>query len=273
MSPDISSPAPRPAATGALFVETVLTVHHWTETLFTLTTTRDPSFRFENGQFTMIGIPVEGRPLLRAYSMVSANYEETLEFLSIKVPNGPLTSRLMHIRPGDALYVGRKPTGTLVIDYLVPGRTLFLLSTGTGLAPFMSIIKDPATYERFERVVLTHTCRHANELAYRDWITKELPAHELLGEEAAAKLTYYPTVTRDGPGPWREGRITDLIADGTLFADLGRGGFDPASDRIMICGGPEMLADCRRISEEHGLVEGSSGRPGTYVIEKAFVEK
>lgn len=273
ISTDISGAAPRPAPTGALFVETVLTVHHWTETLFTLTTTRDTSFRFENGQFTMIGIPVEGRPLLRAYSMVSANYEETLEFLSIKVPDGPLTSRLMHIRPGDPLYVGRKPTGTLVIDYLVPGRTLFLLSTGTGLAPFMSIIKDPATYERFERVVLTHTCRHGSELAYRDWITKDLPAHELLGEEAAAKLTYYPTVTRDGPGPWREGRITDLIGNGTLFSDLGRGGFDPASDRIMICGGPEMLADCRRISEEHGFVEGSSGRPGTYVIEKAFVEK
>jgi ferredoxin--NADP+ reductase len=275
MSPD-HSPAPaaaRPQPTGALFVETVLTVQHWTETLFTLTTTRDPSFRFENGQFTMIGIPVDGKPLLRAYSMVSANYEETLEFLSIKVPDGPLTSRLMHIRPGDPLYVGKKPTGTLVIDYLLPGRTLFLLSTGTGLAPFMSIIKDPATYERFERIVLTHTCRHGSELAYRDWIEKELPAHELLGEDASAKLTYYPTVTRDGPGAWRTERITDLIASGAFFDDLGRGRFDPAADRIMICGGPEMLADCRRIAEEQGFDEGSSGKPGTYVIEKAFVEK
>jgi ferredoxin--NADP+ reductase len=281
MSPDHSSPpaaaSARPLPTGALFVETVLTVHHWTETLFTLTTTRDPSFRFENGQFTMIGIPVGGKPLLRAYSMVSANYEETLEFLSIKVPDGPLTSRLMHIRPGDALYVGKKPTGTLVIDYLLPGRTLFLLSTGTGLAPFMSIIKDPATYERFERIVLTHTCRFGNELAYRNWIEGELPAHELLGEDASAKLTYYPTVTRDGPSqgprPWRTERITDLIASGAFFDDLGRGGFDPASDRIMICGGPEMLADCRRIAEGAGFDEGSSGKPGTYVIEKAFVEK
>lgn len=275
MSPDHAPAAApvRPQPTGALFVETVLAVHHWTETLFTLTTTRDPSFRFENGQFTMIGIPVDGKPLLRAYSMVSANYEETLEFLSIKVPNGPLTSRLMHIQPGDALYVGKKPTGTLVIDYLLPGRTLFLLSTGTGIAPFMSIIKDPATYERFERVVLTHTCRFGSELAYRAWIERDLPAHELLGEEAAAKLTYYPTVTRDGPGPWRQERITDLIASGTFFADLGRGRFDPAADRIMICGGPEMLADCRRIAEEAGFDEGSSGRPGSYVIEKAFVEK
>lgn len=270
---DILASAARPAPTSALNVETVLTVHHWTETLFTLTTTRDPSFRFENGQFAMIGIPVNGKPLLRAYSMVSANYEDTLEFLSIKVPDGPLTSRLMHIQPGDALYVGRKPTGTLVIDYLVPGRTLFLLSTGTGIAPFMSIIKDPATYERFDRVVLTHTCRFGRELAYRDWIEKELPAHELLGEEASAKLTYYPTVTRDGAGPWREGRITDLIASGAFFEDLGRDAFNPAWDRIMICGGPEMLADCRRIAEEAGFDEGSSSKPGTYVIEKAFVEK
>jgi len=265
--------AARPEPTSALFVETVLSVRHWTDTLFSLTATRDPAFRFENGQFTMIGIPVEGRPLLRAYSMVSANYEETLEFLSIKVPEGPLTSRLMHIRPGDPLYVGRKPTGTLVIDYLLPGRTLFLLATGTGLAPFLSIIKDPATYERFERVVLTHTCRHGSELAYRDWITTELPAHEFLGEAVAAKLTYYPTVTRDGPGPWREGRITDLIGSGVLFEDLGRGRFDPAADRIMICGGPEMLAECRAIAEANGFEEGSSGRPGTYVIEKAFVQK
>jgi len=283
MSPDVTpfdgapgdaSLAPsRPEPTKALFVETVLSVHHWTDTLFTLTASRDPAFRFESGQFTMVGIPVNGKPLLRAYSMVSAKYEETLEFLSIKVPHGPLTSRLMHIKPGDPLYVGRKPTGTLVIDYLLPGRTLFLLATGTGIAPFMSIIKDPATYERFESVVLTHGCRYGNELAYRDWITEELPEHELVGEDVSEKLTYYPTVTRGGPGKWREGRITDLIVSGTLFDDLGRGPFDPAWDRIMICGGPEMLADCRRLSEEAAFDEGSSGKPGTYVIEKAFVEK
>jgi ferredoxin--NADP+ reductase len=254
-----------------LNVETVLTVHHWTDTLFSLTTTRDPAFRFQNGEFTMIGIPVDGRPLLRAYSMVSANYEEQLEFLSIKVPNGPLTSRLQHIKPGDGLYVGRKPTGTLVVSHLTPGRTLFLLSTGTGIAPFMSIIKDPETYARFDRVVLTHTCRFERELAYRDWITRDLPNHELLGEEVRQKLVYYPTVTRE---PFhRQGRITQFIEDGTLFADLGRGRFDPAEDRIMICGGPDMLAECRAIAEREGFVEGSSGTPGTYVIEKAFVEK
>jgi ferredoxin--NADP+ reductase len=263
--------ATKPKPVGNLNVETVLTVHHWTDTLFSLTTTRDPAFRFENGEFTMIGIPVDGKPLLRAYSMVSANYEEQLEFLSIKVPDGPLTSRLQHIQPGDGLYVGRKPTGTLVVSYLVPGRTLFLLSTGTGIAPFLSIIKDPETYARFDRVVLTHTCRFERELAYRDWITQDLPEHEFLGEEVRAKLVYYPTVTRE---PFhRQGRITQFIEDGTLFADLGRSGFDPAEDRIMICGGPDMLAECRAIAEREGFEEGSSGTPGTYVIEKAFVEK
>ena len=263
--------AARPKAVGNLNVETVLSVHHWTDTLFTLTTTRDPAFRFENGEFTMIGIPVNDKPLLRAYSMVSANWEEQLEFLSIKVQDGPLTSRLQHIRPGDFLYVGRKPTGTLVVSYLLPGRTLFLLATGTGIAPFMSIIKDPETYARFDRVVLTHTCRFERELAYREWITRDLPAHEFLGEEAREKLVYYPTVTRE---PFhRHGRITHFIEDGTLFADLARGGFDPAEDRIMICGGPEMLAECRGIAEREGFEEGSSGTPGTYVIEKAFVEK
>lgn len=263
--------AAKPKPVGNLNVETVLTVHHWTDTLFSLTATRDPAFRFENGEFTMIGIPVDGKPLLRAYSMVSANYEEQLEFLSIKVPAGPLTSRLQHIQPGDGLYVGRKPTGTLVVSYLVPGRTLFLLATGTGIAPFMSIIKDPETYARFDRVVLTHTCRFERELAYRDWITQDLPEHEFLGEEVRAKLVYYPTVTRE---PFhRQGRITQFIEDGTLFAELGRGGFDPAEDRIMICGGPDMLAECRAIAEREGFEEGSSGTPGTYVIEKAFVEK
>jgi ferredoxin--NADP+ reductase len=263
--------AARPKPAGNLNLETVLTVHHWTETLFSLTTTRDPTFRFENGEFTMIGIPVDGKPLLRAYSMVSANWEEQLEFLSIKVPDGPLTSRLQHIRPGDVLYVGRKPTGTLVVSYLIPGRTLFLLASGTGIAPFMSIIKGPETYARFERVVLTHTCRFERELAYRDWITRALPEHAFLGAEVRAKLVYYPTVTRE---PFhRHGRITRFIEDGRLFADLGRGGFDPEHDRIMICGGPDMLAECRRVAEREGFVEGSSGAPGTYVIEKAFVEK
>jgi len=257
--------------TGTLFVETVTSVHHWTETLFSFTATRDQSFRFKNGEFTMIGIRLDGKPLLRAYSMVSANWEDQLEFLSIKVPDGPLTSRLQYIRPGDQIYIGRKPTGTLVVSYLLPGRTLFLFATGTGLAPFMAIIKDPETYARFDRVVLTHTCRFARELAYRDWITTELPDHEFLGEEVRAKLVYYPTVTREPAH--RQGRITTFIEHGTLFRDLGRGGLDPKHDRIMICGGPDMLAELRAIAEREGFEEGSSGRPGTYVIEKAFVEK
>jgi len=256
----------------ALFRERVTTVHHWTDTLFSLTTTRDPSFRFRSGEFAMIGIEVDGRPLLRAYSMASATWEEQLEFLSIKVPNGPLTSRLQHIKPGDTLLVGRKPTGTLLLDNLRPGRTLFMLSTGTGLAPFLSLVKDPETYARFDRVVVTHTCRFVSELAYRDWFTNDLPKHELLGEDVTAKLVYYPTVTRE---PFaKQGRITDLIADGTLFRDLGRAGpFDREEDRIMLCGNPELLRDGRAALEALGFEEGNSGEPGDFVIEKAFVEK
>jgi ferredoxin--NADP+ reductase len=251
--------------------ERVLHVHHWTDDLFSFRTTRDPSFRFENGQFTMIGLEVEGRPLLRAYSMASANYEETLEFFSIKVPNGPLTSRLQHLRVGDEILVGRKPTGTLLVDNLLPGRNLYLLSTGTGLAPFMSLIKDPQVYERFERVILTHTCRRVAELAYRDVITRQLPEDEYLGESVRAKLIYYPTVTRE---PFKnQGRITDLIRGQTLFADLGLDPLNPAHDRVMICGSPAMLAESRALLEERGFTEGHNGAPGHYVIEKAFVER
>jgi len=251
--------------------ERVLRVHHWTDDLFSFNTTRDPSFRFENGQFTMIGLEVDGRPLLRAYSMASANYEETLEFFSIKVPDGPLTSRLQHLREGDQILVGRKPTGTLLVDNLLPGRNLYLLSTGTGLAPFMSLIKDPQIYERYDRVILTHTCRHVAELAYRDMITRELPEHEYLGESVSAKLIYYPTVTRE---PFKnQGRITDLIRGQTLFADLGLDPLTPAHDRVMICGSPAMLAESRALLEERGFTEGHNGAPGQYVIEKAFVER
>ena len=201
-----------------LFESRVLAVHHWTDTLFSLVTTRDEGFRFDSGQFTMIGLREEGRPLLRAYSMVSAPYDEHLEFLSIKVPDGKLTSKLRHLREGDSLVVGRKPTGTLVAHHLRPGRNLFLLSTGTGLAPFMSLIKDPSLYEQFESVVLTHTCREVAELAYRDQLEGGLHAHPLLGDEIKNKLRYYPTVTRE---PFRtEGRITTLIESGQLFRDL-----------------------------------------------------
>ncbi|MGQ9369120.1 ferredoxin--NADP reductase [Azospirillum sp. ST 5-10] len=251
--------------------ERVLRVHHWTDNLFSFTTTRDPSFRFLNGQFTMIGLEVEGKPLLRAYSMASANYEESLEFFSIKVPNGPLTSRLQHLKEGDTVLVNRKATGTLIVDDLLPGRTLYLLSTGTGLAPFLSVIKDPEVYERYERVVLTHTCRTVAELAYREIITETLPKNEFFGEMVADKLIYYPTVTRE---PFvNQGRITDLIRSGKLFADVGLPSLDLDTDRVMICGSPEMLTDTTALLEERGYVMGSHGEPGHFVIEKAFVER
>lgn len=251
--------------------ETVLDVHHWTDTLFSFTATRSPSFRFENGQFAMIGLEVEGRPLLRAYSMVSANYEEKLEFFSIKVPDGPLTSRLQHIREGDRILVGKKPTGTLMLDNLLPGRNLYLLSTGTGLAPFMSIIRDPATYEQFEKVVLVHGCRHVAELAYGERITRELPGDEFIGEVVARQLVYYPTVTRD---PFHNrGRITDLVSSGKLFSDIGMQPMAAEADRVMLCGSPQLITDMRTWLLANRFDEGSSSEPGHFVIEKAFVEK
>ncbi|WP_428032633.1 ferredoxin--NADP reductase [Ancylobacter sp.] len=254
-----------------LHTERVLSVHHWTDNLFTFTTTRDPALRFKNGQFVMIGLQVDGKPLLRAYSIASANYEETLEFFSIKVANGPLTSRLQHLKVGDEVIVGRKPTGTLLVDYLVPGRRLYLLSTGTGLAPFMSLIKDPETYEAYEKVILVHGVRTVGELAYQDFIENELPENEFFGELVQEKLVYYPTVTRE---PYRnQGRITDLITSGKLFADLGLPPLDKEDDRVMLCGSPQLLDDMRVILKEKNFEEGSTTEPGDFVIEKAFVEK
>jgi ferredoxin--NADP+ reductase len=254
-----------------LLKETVTDVHHWTDTLFSFKTTRDQGFRFDNGQFTMVGLEVEGRPLLRAYSIVSANHEENLEFFSIKVPNGPLTSRLQHIQVGDEVLISKKPTGTLVVDNLLPGKVLWLLGTGTGLAPFMSIIKDPEVYERYEKVVLMHGCRFVAELAYEDEITKALPNNEFFGEMVAEKLLYYPTVTRE---PFRnQGRITTLIETGKVSADLGLPPFSPENDRVMLCGSPAMLDDMCSWLEDNGFREGSNNDPGHYVIEKAFVEK
>jgi ferredoxin--NADP+ reductase len=251
--------------------ERVLDVRHWTDSLFSFTATRNPAFRFVNGQFTMIGLEVEGKPLLRAYSMVSTNYDEKLEFFSIKVPDGPLTSRLQHIREGDRILVGKKPVGTLVLDNLTPGERLYLLATGTGLAPFMSIIRDPETYERFETVVLVHGCRQVAELAYGETITQALPGDEYIGELIREKLIYYPTVTRE---PFQNrGRVTDLIASGQMFADVGMPALDVAHDRVMLCGSPQMLADMKTLLEERGFTEGSSGRPAEFVVEKAFVEK
>ncbi len=251
--------------------ERVLSVHHWTDRLFTFTTTRDPALRFSNGHFTMIGLRVNDKPLLRAYSIVSANYEEHLEFLSIKVPEGPLTSRLQHIKVGDTIIVGKKPTGTLLIDYLLPGKRLYLLSTGTGLAPFMSVIRDPETYEKFEQVILVHGVRHVDELAYHDLMVDHLPQHEFLGEMVRQKLLYYPTVTRE---PYKHmGRVTDLIENGKLFADLELPPLDRVHDRVMICGSPAMLNDLKHMLEKRGFIEGNTTMPGDFVIERAFAEK
>ncbi|WP_332695769.1 ferredoxin--NADP reductase [Bosea sp. (in: a-proteobacteria)] len=253
------------------YEERVLSVHHWTDTLFSFTTTRDTTFRFKNGQFTMIGIKVNEKPLLRAYSVVSTNYDENLEFFSIKVPDGPLTSRLQDLQVGDPIIVGKKATGTLVLDNLKDGKRLFLLGTGTGLAPFLSLIRDPETYERYEKVVLVHGCRQVAELAYGEQITQILPNDEFLGEMIREQLIYYPTVTRE---PFRNrGRITDLLTSGQIFEDIDQGPFDPASDRFMLCGSPQMLVDLKQIFEERGMEEGNHGEAGDYVIERAFVER
>ncbi len=251
--------------------ERVLSVHHWTDKLFTFTTTRDSALRFSNGHFTMIGLRVDGKPLLRAYSIVSANYEEHLEFLSIKVPDGPLTSKLQHMKVGDTIIVGKKPTGTLLIDYLNPGKRLYMLSTGTGMAPFMSIIRDPETYERFEQVILVHGVRNKDELAYHDLVTEHLPAHEFLGEMVSSKLRYYPTVTREAYK--NMGRVTTLIESGKLFTDLGVPPINQAVDRVMICGSPGMLRDIKHMLESKGFKEGNTSKPGDFVIERAFAEQ
>jgi ferredoxin--NADP+ reductase len=254
-----------------LHQETVLSVRHWNDSLFSFTTTRDRGLRFKNGHFLMLGLEVEGKPLLRAYSVASPNYAEYLEFYSIKVPGGPLTSRLQHLAVGDTVYVSKKPTGTLVLNTLQPGKRLFLLATGTGLAPFMSIIRDPETYERFEDVTIVHGVRRASELGYSDYIRKELPADDFLGEQVKKQLHYYPTVTRE---PFEnQGRITDLLDSGKLCKDLGLSQLDAETDRVMICGSPAMLNDLVVMLEGRGFREGATHSPAHYAVERAFVEK
>ncbi|MGV8941376.1 MAG: ferredoxin--NADP reductase [Lysobacter sp.] len=266
----------------AFGTETVLDVRHWTDDYFSFTTTRDDGFRFDNGQFVMIGLDTpqpDGscKPLMRAYSIASANWEEQLEFFSIKVANGPLTSRLQHIQPGDTIRIGRKPTGTLLIHDLHAGRNLYLLGTGTGFAPWLSIIKDPETYERFERVIVTHGVRRADDLAYRDYIVNELPRHDFLGETIAKQLHYYPAVTRENfvfEGRDHRGRMTDLMASGQMMEHLGLPALDPQFDRAMVCGSPQMLTDFRTLLDGRGFVAAPRiGTPGQYVFERAFVEK
>jgi len=253
---------------GSVNLVTVVDVHHWTDSLFSFRVTRPDSFRFRSGEFVMIGLMVDGKPLLRAYSVASPSWDHELDFFSIKVPDGPLTSRLQKIQPGDEILLGKKPTGTLVLDALLPGKTLYLLSTGTGIAPFASVIRDPETYDRFEKVVLTHTCRTVAELAYGEKLVADTLNDPLVGEMVAGRLIHYTSTTReDYP---RTGRITDLIQSGKLFADLSMPPFDPATDRVMICGSMAMLQDTKAVVEAAGLEEGSNAKPGQFVIEKAF---
>src|SRR5690606_12700644 len=255
----------------AIAQERVLSVRHWNDTLFSFTTTRDESLRFKNGHFVMIGLEVEGRPLLRAYSIASANYDDYLEFFSIKVPDGPLTSRLQHLREGDMIYVSRKPTGTLVLDHLLPGKHLYLLSTGTGLAPFMSIVRDPETYERFDKIILVHGVRYQDELAYQHYTQHELANNEFFGEQVKQKLIHYPTVSRETYIHY--GRVTDLMKIGKLFLDSGLPKPNVDDDRFMVCGSPAMLKDTCKILDEHGFAESRHGKQGHYVVERAFVEQ
>lgn len=256
----------------AFHVETVTSVHHWTDRLFSFKLTRPQSFRFRSGEFVMIGLPGEGKPVMRAYSIASPAWAEELEFLSIKVADGPLTSRLQLIQPGDPVLMGKKTTGTLVLDALKGGRRLFLVSTGTGLAPFLSVARDPDAYERFEEVVVIHTVREVAELAYRELFERQIFDDELIGEMATRQLRYLPTVTRE---PFeRSGRITDRIRSGDFFRemDMPEAGFDPEADRVMLCGSMDMIKETAALLDDYGLTEGSNNNPGDYVIERAFVD-
>ena len=249
--------------------EEVLSVHHWNDTLFSFTTTRDPGFRFENGQFIMIGIEVDGKPLMRAYSIASANYEEHMEFFSIKVQDGPLTSRLQKIKPGDKLLCSKKPTGTLLVEALKPAKHLYLLATGTGLAPFLSVIKDPEVYERFDKVILTHGVREISELAYQQ-VINELPENEFFGEMVKGKLLYYPSVTREDFHT--QGRLTEALTSGKISDAFDLPTINVDDDRFMLCGSPSMLKDFCEILDERGFKETIRGVNAEYVIERAFVE-
>jgi len=255
---------------GALTQETVISVRHWTDRLFSFRVTRPQSFRFRSGEFVMLGLFNGGKPLLRAYSVASPSWDEELEFFSIKVPDGPLTSRLQHIEPGDKILLGKKPTGTLILDALTPGKTLYMLSTGTGIAPFASLIRDPETYDKFETIVLSHTCREIAELGYGNDLVAAISEDPLIGELVDGRLIHDTAVTREKYG--RAGRITSRIESGQFFGDVGQPPFDPARDRVMICGSMAMLKDCAAMCEDFGFREGSNANPGEYVIEKAFAE-
>ena len=252
-----------------VYSQTVTSVTHYTDRLFSFRIERPVTFRFRAGEFVMIGLPSSGRPIYRAYSIASPTWDDQIEFYSIKVPGGPLTSKLQHIRPGDQIWMRGKATGTLVTDALLPGKRLFMIATGTGIAPFASLIREPDVYERFDTVYLTNTCRDLADLAYGNQLATGISADPLVGEEAALKLRYYPTTTRETSA--RTGRMTQLIDNDTFFSDLNLGGFDPETDRVMICGSLEMNRDIKAHIEAAGLTEGSNARPGEFVVERAFV--
>ena len=253
-----------------VYAETVVSVKHYTDRLFKFRITRPQALRFRSGEFVMIGLPNAEKPVFRAYSIASPSWDEELEFFSIKVPGGPLTEHLQKIQPGDTILMRKKPVGTLVNDALIPGKRLWLFSTGTGIAPFASLIRDPETYEKFEQVILCHTCRLVAELTYGHETVALAKNDPLVGEEATAQLTHYATTTReDSP---KMGRITTLIESGKLFEDLGLPPLDPAVDRGMICGSMAFLKDTKDLLEKAGLTEGANSRPAEYVVERAFVD-
>ena len=252
-----------------VFAETVLSVQHYTDRLFRFRMTRPAGFRFRSGEFAMIGLMVGDKPIYRAYSIASPSWDEELEFFSIKVPDGPLTSHLQQIKPGDTVLMRKKPTGTLVLDALTPGKRLYMFSTGTGIAPFASLIRDPETYEKFEDVILTHTCRDVAELKYGQDLVEEIRNDDMLNEIVGDKLRLYSTVTREDY-PFK-GRITDLIENGKLFSDLGVPPLNPEIDRGMICGSAAMLKDTKELLEKAGMQEGANNKPSEFVIERAFV--
>jgi len=253
-----------------VYAETVTEVQHYTDRLFRFRIIRPAAFRFRSGEFVMIGLPNAERPVYRAYSIASPSWDEEIEFFSIKVPGGPLTEHLQRIRVGDTVLMRKKPTGTLVLDALLPGKRVYMFSTGTGIAPFASLVRDPETYEKFDEVILTHTCREVAELEYGVELVRKLMDDELVGDLARAQLRHYPTVTRE-PYPVM-GRITELMASGKLFADLGVPPIGPQDDRGMICGSMAMLRDTREALEGYGLIEGSNAQPGSFVVERAFVD-
>lgn len=261
----------RRASPNAPTEETVSAVHHWSDRLFSFRISRPGTFRFRSGEFIMLGLETEDKPLLRAYSMASPSWDEELEFYSIKVPDGPLTSRLQHIQVGDTVLLGKKPTGTLVLDSLKPGKRLYMFSTGTGIAPFASVIRDPETYQKFDQVILTHTTWTRRGLLYGQDLIARMPEDPLVGEEAAQQLIHYPTTTRDEEYDRNFGRITHLIENGRLFEDLGVPALDPENDRVMICGSMAMLDDTKALVEAAGLTEGTQNAPAEFVVEKAFV--